>query len=127
MYRYIHMYIYIYIHIHIYIYIYTIYIYILYIYIYTYMYVIATRPYRGPPVPGDESCSLELRDARKALAFGRLFCCLFCFARKGAEGASSNGVTANVLRQRDFLGTPVNLLVSSRKCQGIPFSPICQN
>ena len=29
--------------------------------------------------------------------------------------------------QRDFLGTPVNLLVSSQKCQGVPFSPICQH
>ena len=29
--------------------------------------------------------------------------------------------------QRDLLGTPVNLLLSSQKCQGVPFSPICQN
>ena len=27
----------------------------------------------------------------------------------------------------DFWGTPVKLLVFSQKCQGVPFSPICQN
>ena len=27
---------------------------------------------------------------------------------------------------RDLLGTPVNLLVSSPKCQGVPFSTICR-
>ena len=27
----------------------------------------------------------------------------------------------------DLLGTPVNLLLSSQKCQVVPFSPICQN
>ena len=26
----------------------------------------------------------------------------------------------------DFLDTPVNLLLYSEKCQGVPFSPICQ-
>ena len=26
--------------------------------------------------------------------------------------------------QRDFLGTPANLLLPSQKCQGVPFSPI---
>ena len=26
-----------------------------------------------------------------------------------------------------FLGTPVNLLLSPQKCQGVPFSPICQS
>ena len=29
--------------------------------------------------------------------------------------------------KRDLLGTPVNLLLPSQKCQGVPFSPICQN
>ena len=33
----------------------------------------------------------------------------------------------HVFRQRNFLGTPANLLLSSQKCQGVPFSPICQN
>ena len=28
---------------------------------------------------------------------------------------------------RDFWGTPVNLLLSPKKCQGVPFSPICRN
>ena len=31
-----------------------------------------------------------------------------------------------VFWQRDFLGTPVNLLLSSQKCQALPFSQICQ-
>ena len=26
-----------------------------------------------------------------------------------------------------LLGTPINLLVYFRKCQGVPYSPICQN
>ena len=38
-------------------------------------------------------------------------------ARKGTNGVSANGVTAmfTCLLQRDFWGTPVNLLLSSRK------------
>ena len=32
-----------------------------------------------------------------------------------------------VFRQRDFFGTPINLLLSSHKCQGVPFSRICQH
>ena len=32
-----------------------------------------------------------------------------------------------VFVDRDLLGTPVNLRLSSQKCQGVPFSPICQN
>ena len=50
-------------------------------------------------------------------------------SRNGTNGVSTNGVTAFfvVFCQRDFLGTPVNLLLSSQKCQGVPFSPICQN
>ena len=28
---------------------------------------------------------------------------------------------------RDFWGIPVNLLLSPQKCQGVPFSPICQH
>ena len=33
----------------------------------------------------------------------------------------------HVFRQRDFWGTPVNLLLYPPKCQGVPCSPICQN
>ena len=32
-----------------------------------------------------------------------------------------------VFWQRDLLGTPVNLFLSSQKCQGTPFFLICQN
>ena len=32
-----------------------------------------------------------------------------------------------VFWQRDFLGTPVNLLLYSQKCQGVLFTPICQS
>ena len=40
-----------------------------------------------------------------------------------------NGVAANVcvFGQSDLLGTPVKLLLSPQECQGVPFSPICQN
>ena len=31
----------------------------------------------------------------------------------------------HVFWQRDFLGTPVNLLLFVQKCQGVPFSPVC--
>ena len=30
------------------------------------------------------------------------------------------------LTEGPFLGIPLNLLLSSQKCQGVPFSPICQ-
>ena len=44
--------------------------------------------------------------------------------QKGTNGVSTNGVTANsMFFDRDFLGTPVNLLLSSDKYQGVPFSP----
>ena len=51
------------------------------------------------------------------------------YPRKGTNGVSTNGVTAIfVLFDRgNFLGTPVDLLLSSHTCQGVPFSPICQN
>ena len=50
--------------------------------------------------------------------------------RKGTNGVSTNGVTAisfYVFWQRDLLGTPADLLLSARKCQGVPFSTICRN
>ena len=48
--------------------------------------------------------------------------------RKGANGVSTNGVTADVsFFDRDLLGTPVNLLLSSQKCQCVPFSSIRRN
>ena len=42
-------------------------------------------------------------------------------ARKGTNGVGTNGVTADfmVLERGTFLGTPVNLLLSSQKCQGV--------
>ena len=47
------------------------------------------------------------------------------------SGVSTDGVTAisfkHVFRQRDFLGTLVNLLLSFQKCQGVLFFPILQN
>ena len=48
--------------------------------------------------------------------------------RKGTSGVSTDGVTAFLLFVlRDLFGTPVNLLLSSQKCQGVPFSPSCQH
>ena len=38
------------------------------------------------------------------------------------------GVTAffeSLFDRGTFLGTPVNLLLSSQKCQGVPFFPVC--
>ena len=48
--------------------------------------------------------------------------------RRGTNGVSTNRVIAFVcvFWRRDLLGTPVNLLWSSQKCQGVPYSPICQ-
>ena len=42
--------------------------------------------------------------------------------RKGTSGVSTNGVTANLMcfDSGTFFGTPVNLLLSSQKCQGVP-------
>ena len=50
--------------------------------------------------------------------------------RKSTNGVGTNGVAAVFLgffRWRDFLGTPVSLLLSSQKCQGVLFSPTRQN
>ena len=48
--------------------------------------------------------------------------------QKGTNGVSTDGVTASFMCfDRDFLGTPVNLLLYSQKCQGTPFYTICQN
>ena len=48
--------------------------------------------------------------------------------RKGPNGVNTNGVTAKFMFfDRDFLGTPVNLLLSSQKCQGVPFFQTCQH
>ena len=50
-------------------------------------------------------------------------------ARKGTNGVSTHGdhCKFHVFRQRDLLGTPVYLSLSSQKRQGVAFSPICQN
>ena len=41
------------------------------------------------------------------------------WGRKGTKGVSTNGVTANFMFFVSvFWGTPVNLLLSSKKCQG---------
>ena len=51
-------------------------------------------------------------------------------ARKVTNGVSTNRVAASFmfcLTEGLLGGTPVNLLVSSQTCQGVPFSPICQN
>ena len=49
--------------------------------------------------------------------------------RKGTNGVSSNGATANfmIFDRGTFCVLPLAYLLSSQKCQGIPFSPICQN
>ena len=52
-----------------------------------------------------------------------------CHNRKGTNGVSTNGAMANFMFfDRDFLGTPANLLLSSpKKCQGVACFPIRQN
>ena len=46
---------------------------------------------------------------------------------KGRMGSALMGsLQISCFWQRDFLGTPINLLLYSQKCQGVPFSPICQ-
>ena len=49
--------------------------------------------------------------------------------RKGTNGVSTKWghCTFIAFRQRGFLGIPVNLLLPSQQCQGVPFSPICRN
>ena len=49
---------------------------------------------------------------------------------KGQNGVSTNemgSLQLSCFGRKDFLGTPVNLLLSPPKCQGVPFSPICQH
>ena len=49
-------------------------------------------------------------------------------SRKGTNGVSTNGVTANLLfLTEELFGAPVNLLLSTQKCQAVPVSPIRQN
>ena len=84
----------------IYIYIY-IYIYVdiyIYIYIYIYMYI--------------HICAVrKATNGVRTTGVTTILCCLFvCLFDRGSFG-----------------GTPVNLLVSSQKCQGVLFWPICQN
>ena len=44
-----------------------------------------------------------------------------CHVRKGTNGVSTNGVTANVMLLTYFLGTAFNLPLYSQKWQGVPF------
>ena len=96
-YMYIYIYIYIYTHI-----IYTcvqIYTYIYIIYIYIYIHIIPAPALRwrvGVESEGDKW--------RSALMGSLQYLCFWT----------------------EFLGTPVNLLVSCQKCQGVPFPPMCQ-
>ena len=93
---------------YIYIYIYT---YIcMYVCIYIYIYIYICRPSGREPAGSSGTSSATTG------------------SRKGTNGVSTTGVTANstFLLHWDLLGTPVNLLLSSQKCQGVPFSPICR-
>ena len=45
---------------------------------------------------------------------------------KGTNGSALMGSLQLSFLLRDFWGTPANLLLPYQKCQGIPFSPICQ-
>ena len=58
---------------------------------------------------GPEVALPELRDSPREV-FGR-----------GQLGSALMGTLQILLFLTDFLGTPVNLLVSSQKCQGVPF------
>ena len=80
----------------------------------------------------DFTCSTNDRPQYK---LGALLCILRRSGRrgrwlfgKGQMGWALMGVTANFMFfDRDFWGAPIKLLVSSQKCQGVPFSPIRQN
>ena len=58
------------------------------------------------------------RTAEPPVAFG-----------KGQMGSALMGSLRkfHVFRQRNFFVTPVQLLLSCQKCQGVPFSSICQS
>ena len=49
--------------------------------------------------------------------------------RKGTDGVSTNGFAANLMLfdRVTFWVLPLTEVLSSQKCQGVPFSPICQN
>ena len=46
---------------------------------------------------------------------------------KWTNGVSTNGTANFMFLIEGLFRTPVNILVYSQKCQGVPFSPICQN
>ena len=51
-------------------------------------------------------------------------------SRKGTNGVGTSMGSLRILcllTEGTFWGAPVNLLLSSQKCQGVPFSPIRQN
>ena len=50
-------------------------------------------------------------------------------SERDENGVGTDGVAADVMcfERGTFWGTPVNLLLSFQKCQGVPFSSICQN
>ena len=49
-------------------------------------------------------------------------------SRKGTNGVGTDGVTENCMffDRGTFWVLTFNLRLSSQKCQGVPFSPICQ-
>ena len=64
--------------------------------------------------------------AHEVTSLGSRF--MWALSWKGTNGVSTNGVTANCMFfDRDLLGTPVHLLLSSQRCHGVPFSPNCRN
>ena len=90
----------------IYIYIY-VYVYV-YVYIYIYIYVGRLQDAPGDP----RAAGAGLGEGRMGSALlGSLQCS--CFLTGKLFGCY-------------FLGAPVNLLLSSQKCQGVPFFAICQ-
>ena len=50
-------------------------------------------------------------------------------SRKGTNGVSTNGVTANLMLfdRGTFWVIPLTYFDLYKKCQGVPFSPVCQN
>ena len=77
-------------------------------YIYIYIYIGHRDPFTRP---GTGRSSSEGRAFR---------------SRNLVDGALMGSLQMFMFFDRDFSGTPVNLLLYSQKCQGVPFSPICQ-
>ena len=118
-------------YIYIYIYIYNVCVFLsLSLYIYIYTYAEDARQLLGrrrAPLRLEEPGVTHIQCVQLSCTFVYIY--IYTYIGKGQMRSALMVSLQNsvfLFRQRDFLGTPVNLLLSSQKCQGVPFFTICK-